>query len=99
MSASVEVTSELVRRIAELAQLDIAGEDLAQLQAGMANILALAEQLQAVPTKDVVPLANPLDETQRLRADEVTETDQRDLFQSIAPETDAGLYLVPRVVE
>ena len=60
---------------------------------------AVSEQMQSVDTTGVVPVSNPLDANQRLRADEVTEPDQHELYQSIAPETEDGLYLVPRVVE
>jgi aspartyl-tRNA(Asn)/glutamyl-tRNA(Gln) amidotransferase subunit C len=57
------------------------------------------EQLETVDTTSVVPLAHPLDALQRLRADEVTESDQREAFQAVAPQTEAGLYLVPKVIE
>ena len=57
------------------------------------------EQLEEVDTTSVVPLAHPLDAVQRLRADEVTETDQREVFQSHAPQTEAGLDHVPKVIE
>ncbi len=93
------VTEEVVREVAELAQLKVPDEDLAALSAGMRNILDLAAQMQSVDTSGVNPVSNPLDATQRLRNDEVTETDQRSLYQSIAPDTEGGLYLVPRVVE
>ena len=95
----MKVTEEVVQHIAELAQLKVAESDLESLSAGMRNILELAGQMQSVNTEGVVPVSNPLDATQRLRTDEVTETDQHQLYQSMAPETEAGLYLVPRVVE
>ena len=57
------------------------------------------DQLQSLDTEGVAPLSHPLDATQRLRADEVTETNQRDTFQRCAPAVENGLYLVPRVVE
>ena len=65
----------------------------------MENILELADQMQSIDTTGIEPVSNPLDATQSLRPDVVTETNQRELFQSIAPATDDGLYLVPRVVE
>lgn len=85
--------------MAELAQLKVTDEDLGTLAAAMQNILDLADQMQSVDTSNVDPVSNPLDATQQFRDDVVTETDQRELFQSIAPETEDGLYLVPRVVE
>jgi aspartyl-tRNA(Asn)/glutamyl-tRNA(Gln) amidotransferase subunit C len=95
----VEVTEEVVRNIAELVQLRVDDADLKQLAEGMRNILALADQMQAINTEGVEPVSNPLDATQKLRSDAVTEENQRELFQSLAPATEAGLYLVPRVVD
>jgi len=65
----------------------------------LSDILAFVEQLNAVDTTGVEPLAHPLEATQRLRADEVRETDDRENFQGIAPQTGSGLYLVPQVIE
>jgi aspartyl-tRNA(Asn)/glutamyl-tRNA(Gln) amidotransferase subunit C len=59
----------------------------------------MVDQLQAADTRDVEPMANPLDAVQRLRADEVTEENRREAYQAIAPAVENGLYLVPRVVE
>lgn len=95
----VEVTEEVVRNIAELVQLKVDDADIQQLTKGMQNILALADQMQAIDTDGIEPVSNPLDASQKLRPDAITEGNQRELFQSIAPATEAGLYLVPRVVE
>jgi aspartyl-tRNA(Asn)/glutamyl-tRNA(Gln) amidotransferase subunit C len=95
----VEVTEEVVRNIAELVQLKVDDADLKQLTEGMQNILALADQMQTINTEGVEPVSNPLDASQRLRPDTVTEENQRELFQSLAPATESGLYLVPRVVD
>lgn len=95
----MEVTAEVVKNIAELAQLKVEEADIRILARGMENILELAEQMQSIDTTGIEPVLNPLDATQSLRRDVVTETDQRELFQSIAPATADGLYLVPRVVE
>jgi aspartyl-tRNA(Asn)/glutamyl-tRNA(Gln) amidotransferase subunit C len=65
----------------------------------LSNILQMVEQMNSVDTRTVVPMAHPMEAGQRLRADEITETDQRELFQSIAPQVEAGLYLVPKVIE
>jgi len=65
----------------------------------LTDILAFVEQLNSVDTTGVEPLAHPLDATQRLRPDEVTETNNRENFQKVAPETESGLYLVPQVIE
>ncbi|MBT3830663.1 MAG: Asp-tRNA(Asn)/Glu-tRNA(Gln) amidotransferase subunit GatC [Gammaproteobacteria bacterium] len=95
----MDVTEEVVRNIAELVQLKVDDADIQQLAEGMQNILALADQMQAINTEGVEPVSNPLDASQKLRPDVVTEENQRELFQSLAPATESGLYLVPRVVE
>jgi len=91
--------SSEVEKIAHLARLAIRSEDIPEYAANLSNILALVEQMNAVDTSDVTPMAHPLDMPQRLRDDDVTEGDQRELFQAIAPQVDAGLYLVPKVIE
>jgi len=88
-----------IKKIAHLARLGINAEDIPEYSRNLSDILAFVEQLNAVDTTGVEPLAHPLEATQRLRADEVTETDNRDSFQQVAPETEAGLYLVPQVIE
>ena len=96
----MEITEALVRQVAGLAQLEVGAEELDGLKAGMARILALADAMQPVDTEGVEPLANPLDQVQRLRPDAVTEdASGRDAYQALAPDARDGLYLVPRVVE
>ncbi|EMR13374.1 asparaginyl/glutamyl-tRNA amidotransferase subunit C [Methylophaga lonarensis MPL] len=88
-----------VEKIAHLARLTIDEADVADYARDLNNILNLVEQMSAADTAEVSPMAHPLDAHQRLRPDVVTEQDQRELFQSIAPETEAGVYLVPKVIE
>ncbi|MDZ4262183.1 MAG: Asp-tRNA(Asn)/Glu-tRNA(Gln) amidotransferase subunit GatC [Pseudomonadota bacterium] len=88
-----------VERVAHLARLEVAESDIAEYARNLSNILGLMVQLEAVDTQGVKPMAHPLDAVQRLRADVVTETDQREQFQSIAPKVAEGLYLVPKVLE
>lgn len=88
-----------IRKIADLAKLELAESDLQDYADELSNILAFVGQIDAVDTADVVPMAHPLDAVQRLRTDTVTEADQRDLFQSNAPAVEDGLYVVPRVIE
>lgn len=90
---------EQVAGIAHLARLAIRAEDVAAVAGKLSAILDLVEQMNAVDTAGVEPMAHPLDLSQRLRADAVTETDARAEFQAIAPQTADGLYLVPRVIE
>ncbi len=91
--------NEDVRSIAQLARLQISDSAVVQLTTDLSNILALAEQMKAVDTTGVKPMAHPLDAVQRLRDDEVTETNQREKFQRIAPDVKNGLYRVPKVIE
>ncbi len=88
-----------VKKIAHLARLNMDEADIPAHQASLSQILTLVEQMDQVPTNGILPMAHPLDATQRLRQDTVTETNQRDDFQSLAPQAAAGFYLVPRTVE
>lgn len=88
-----------VKEIAHLARLAIDEHDIPSYAKNLSEILAFVEQMNAVETDGVAPMAHPLDMTQRLRPDQVTESDQRERFQAIAPATEAGLYLVPKVIE
>lgn len=88
-----------VEKIAHLARLEIDESTIPDYARDLNNILDLVEQLSAVDTQDITPMAHPLDAHQRLRPDNVTETNQRDAFQAIAPKTEAGVYLVPQVIE
>ena len=95
----MEVTEDVVKNVAELAQLKLGPEELKRLMTAMQKIVDLAEQMQSIDTRNIEPVSNPLDANQQLRRDEVTEKNERDLYQSIAPETQDGLYLVPKVIE
>ena len=91
--------TEDVRNIAQLARLQVDDETTERYATELSNILNLVEQMNAVDTTDITPMAHPLDATQRLREDRVTETNNRDKFQSIAPDVESGLYRVPKVIE
>ncbi len=88
-----------VKQIAHLARLQIDEQNIEGYASSLSNILDMVEQMNEVDTTDVQPMAHPMDVAQRLRADEVLEENQRDAFQAIAPKTEDGLYLVPRVIE
>ncbi|MEN8129160.1 MAG: Asp-tRNA(Asn)/Glu-tRNA(Gln) amidotransferase subunit GatC [Pseudomonadota bacterium] len=93
------LNTEDVKKIAYLARLAINEEDIHLYVKNLSDILNFAEQMNGVDTEGVTPMAHPQDATQRLREDKVTESDQRERFQHIAPTTESGLYLVPRVIE
>lgn len=95
----MSLEKEDVEKIAHLARLGIDDADVPEYASNLSDILALVEQMSAVDTRGVTPMAHPLDAQQRLRADVVTETDQREQLQSNAPQVDAGLFLVPQVIE
>jgi aspartyl-tRNA(Asn)/glutamyl-tRNA(Gln) amidotransferase subunit C len=88
-----------IAKLAELARIAISDAAADEVAHSISDVLALVDQLQAVDTRGVTPMAHPLDAIQRLRADEVTEVNQREHFQAIAPATQDGLYLVPQVIE
>ncbi|MBU2966137.1 Asp-tRNA(Asn)/Glu-tRNA(Gln) amidotransferase subunit GatC [Amphritea sp. 2_MG-2023] len=88
-----------VEKIAHLARLNIAEQDIQEYAENLSNILDLVDQMQAVDTQDITPMAHPMDAIQRLRLDEVTEGNQRDLLQTVAPAVEAGLFQVPKVIE
>ena len=88
-----------VEKIAHLARLHISEEDVGEVTKRITDILALIDQMQSVETDNVEPLAHPLDVVQRLRADVVTEENQREKLQKLAPQTEQGLFLVPKVIE
>ncbi|WP_101757622.1 Asp-tRNA(Asn)/Glu-tRNA(Gln) amidotransferase subunit GatC [Oceanicoccus sp. KOV_DT_Chl] len=95
----MSVENSEIEKIATLARIHVDDNHVPELAARINDILAMVDQMQAVDTSDVEPMANPLDASQRLRADLVAESDQRDGFQAIAPQAENGLYLVPKVIE
>jgi aspartyl-tRNA(Asn)/glutamyl-tRNA(Gln) amidotransferase subunit C len=95
----MSLSPEEVGRIARLARLQISPAEAERTRDQLNGILSFIEQLQAVDTTGIAPMAHAMDVVQRLREDRVTEADHRAEFQSIAPETEAGLYLVPKVIE
>lgn len=88
-----------VENAAHLARIAIEDENIEEYTQDLANILALVDQMQAVNTDDIEPMAHPTEAVQRLRPDQVTEENRREHFQQIAPATENGLYLVPKVIE
>ncbi len=88
-----------VQKIAHLARLQIGEREAVVYAEALSRILGLIEQMNAIDTVNVIPMAHPSSAALPLRPDVVTETDQRDKFQSIAPAVEAGLYLVPKVIE
>jgi aspartyl-tRNA(Asn)/glutamyl-tRNA(Gln) amidotransferase subunit C len=95
----VSLDKDQVQHIAMLARLRLADEEFAETVDKLSRIVDFVDQLSQAATDDVVPMAHPLNESQRLRVDEVTELVDRDRTQENAPSVDGGLYLVPKVIE
>ena len=95
----MEILLTDVYRIADLARIEIQTDEAEAVLEQLSNIFDLIEQMQAVDTINVEPMSHAQDMKLRLRQDAITEADQRELFQSIAPQVEAGLYLVPKVIE
>jgi aspartyl-tRNA(Asn)/glutamyl-tRNA(Gln) amidotransferase subunit C len=90
---------EQVRALADLARIEVGETDALRLQRELNGILAMVDEMLAVDTAGIEPMAHPQDARQRLREDVVTETDARERYQAAAPLVEDGLYLVPRVIE
>jgi aspartyl-tRNA(Asn)/glutamyl-tRNA(Gln) amidotransferase subunit C len=88
-----------VEKVARLARLAMNDQELLAAQAQLNNIFGLIAEMQAVDTKGIAPMSHAQDVAQRLREDKVTEPNQREAFQAIAPQVENGLYLVPQVIE
>lgn len=95
----MSLTPEEVKKIAHLARLNLSENDIALYTTQLSNILGFIAHMSETDTTQVEPLAHPLDISQRLRIDTVTEDNERAKYQGIAPLVEAGLYLVPKVIE
>ncbi len=95
----MSLTPEQVKKIAHLARLNLSEEDISPYTPQLSSILNYVDHMNEADTSKVEPEAHPLNMSQRLRPDRISETNQRELFQSIAPDVKVGLYLVPKVIE
>ncbi|MGI9307896.1 MAG: Asp-tRNA(Asn)/Glu-tRNA(Gln) amidotransferase subunit GatC [Gammaproteobacteria bacterium] len=93
------LSREDIASISHLARLELDEKEIPEYEKKMSGIVALMDQLKSVDTADVTPMAHPLDMHQRLRADQLSEADQRELFQQNAQDVEQGLYTVPKVIE
>lgn len=93
------LTLDDVQRAAHLARIAVDDAEAGAALAQLTRVFGLIEQMQAVDVSGIAPMAHAQDMVLRLRADQVTEVDQRECLQSVAPEVEAGLYLVPKVIE
>ena len=95
----MSLTADEVNKIAHLARLGIDKQDIASYTKDLSGMLDLMTRMSELNTDGVEPMAHPMDQAQRLRVDAVTESNNREKFQAIAPQVEAGLYLVPKVIE
>lgn len=95
----MSLSHDEIQRIARLARIEVGAEESAAVEARLNRVLALIDEMRAVDTDGVTPMAHALELVQRLRADEVTETDLHARYQAVAPAVEGGLYLVPKVIE
>ncbi len=95
----MSLSNDQVRHLARLARIALNSTEIDATRAKLDDIFGLIEQMQAVDTTGVEPMSHPQDIATRLREDVVTEQDRREAFQQLAPQTEAGLYLVPKVIE
>ena len=95
----MSLSDDQIRRLARLARIAIQPDETRAVAGRLNRVLSLIDEMQAVDTTGIEPMSHALDVVQRLRPDEITETDRRELYQSVAPAVEEGLYLVPKVIE
>jgi len=95
----MSLSTEDVKKVAQLARLAMSETEIEAARAQLSGIFELIAEMQAVDTTGIAPMSHAQDVAQRLREDKVTETNQREAFQAIAPQVENGLYLVPQVIE
>ncbi len=95
----MSIEKQAIDNLATLARIAVDENKVEEISQRLSSVLELVDQLQAADTSELENLDHPLQGTQRLREDKVTETDQREAFQTIAPDTEEGLYLVPKVID
>ena len=95
----MSLTTEDVRKVARLARLSMNEAEIDAARSQLSGIFELIAEMQAVDTRNIQPMSHAQDLSQRLRADVVTAQNERAAFQAIAPQVEAGLYLVPQVIE
>jgi aspartyl-tRNA(Asn)/glutamyl-tRNA(Gln) amidotransferase subunit C len=95
----MSLTADDVKKIAHLARLNMNEADINRYTEQLTKIIDFVEQMSKADTTNIEPIAHSVDASQRLRQDVVTEINERDTFQAIAPQVEAGLYLVPQVIE
>jgi aspartyl-tRNA(Asn)/glutamyl-tRNA(Gln) amidotransferase subunit C len=95
----MSIEKQTIENLATLARLKINDQRIEEISQRLGSVLELVDQLQVADTNNLMDNSQAPEATQRLREDKITESDQRDVFQAIAPDTEDGLYLVPKVID
>ncbi len=95
----MSIERQEIEKLATLSRIAIGEDTITEVSERLSSVLELVDQLQAVNTEGVEAMSHPMKATQRLREDEVSEINQREAFQAVAPDTEDGLFLVPKVIE
>jgi|TARA_B110000967_G_scaffold121_1_gene107 aspartyl-tRNA(Asn)/glutamyl-tRNA(Gln) amidotransferase subunit C len=95
----MSIERQEIEKLATLSRIAIGEDTITEVSERLSSVFELVDQLQAVNTEGVEAMSHPMKATQRLREDEVSEINQREAFQAIAPDTEEGLFLVPKVIE
>ena len=95
----MSISKEEIIKIAHLARINVAQEEIQQVEKKLVGILALIDKMQEVDTDSIEPMSHALNITQPLREDKVTEKDIRDKSLSLAPHSEQSLFIVPQVIE
>lgn len=95
----MSLTDDQITQVAHLARLELKPEQVGKYARELSNILEMVGRLSRAETSNTEPMAHPLDMSQRLRPDAVTEPDRRQALQAHAPAVQHGLYIVPKVIE
>ena len=95
----MSIERQEIEKLATLSRIAIGEDTITEVSQRLSSVLELVDQLQAVNTEGVEAMSHPMKATQRLREDEVSEINQREAFLAIAPDTEEGLFLVPKVIE
>jgi len=95
----MSIERQKIEKLATLSRIAIGEDTITEVSERLSSVLELVDQLQAVNTEGVEAMSHPMKATQRLREDEISEINQREAFQAVAPDTEDGLFLVPKVIE
>jgi len=95
----LSINKDEIKYLSLLSRMDIDKNEIKDIEEKLTKIIDFVDQLQTISTDDIEPMAHPLNQSQRLRIDEVTETNDRENIQKNAQQIEKGMYLVPKVID